>query len=153
MEGEALDHSLLSPLFIFFLIGAVVASYLFGRFQSVNQFIIQSKVESATVESDKFQVTNIKAEVNPKNINSCLYGTFHLKGFLTSNKGGVATYKWEGSENSTLSPTTITFEKAETKQIETDWQVFGPGERNVKLHILQPNNISSSELKFNLSCN
>lgn len=132
----------------------MVSSYLFGRFQNASQaFLPEARVQGASTTSEEFQVSDIKLRAEPNKGTGCLYNTFHLTGLVTGAGKGVATYKWEGSKNSTLSPIILEFGEAGTKIVETDWQVFGAGTQTVKLHILSPNDISSPETTLKPTCN
>ena len=153
MEASETTGSLLSPLYIFFFIGAVVSSYLFGRFQNVSQaFLPETKVQGVSTANEKFQVSNIRLRAEPTEKSGCLYGTFHLTGLITASGKGAATYKWEGSGNSTLSPIILEFSESGTKIVETDWRIFGEGAQTVRLHILSPNDTSSPETTLKLVC-
>lgn len=156
MEGERRAGPAITGLYLVLLISSILISYFIGKSQVFsNPLSSTPKVFgiSDVDASDSFQVTDVSATTDSPLEYGCFYKQFNFGGKITTNGPGSVTYKWESSNNSFVSPIVLTFDSAGTKYVSTDWQVYGPGARWIKLHVYGPNDVTSSEVPFELKCN
>lgn len=153
MEDKGLGPAFSGPLYLVLLFSAIVVSYSLSQQRdfSHSNFTPPQVIGISDVNaSDTLQVIDIKAGVLNQKVFGCVNGRFNFWGEITSNGAGTILYNWEGDRASMSVP--LIFETAETKYISTDWQVYGAGKRQLKLHVFSPNNISSPQIPFELEC-
>ena len=98
-----------------------------------------------------FQVTAAAAAVAPTTGNSCPT-TFNFSGVITANGAGNVTYKWERSDGAQGPTESVTFTGAASQSVSTTWNLSNPGTKWERLHILTPNDLTSNQATFTLSC-
>lgn len=144
------------PLYFVLLFSAVVVSYFIGKSQVPYQPQSPSEkvfgVSTVSAAPSAFEVTNVEAIVDSPQKFGCIYGQFNFTGKITSSGPGLVTYTWEGNDNSLTTPIVLAFENSETKEVTTSWQVYGAGPRWIKLHVYSPNEVSSEQIPFELTC-
>ncbi len=153
MEDKGLGPAFSGPLYLVLLFSAIVVSYSLSQQRdfSHSNFTPPQVIGISEVNtSDTLQVIDIKAGVLVQKVPGCIEGRFNFWGEITSNGPGTILYNWEADLASMSVP--LTFETAETKHVSTDWQVYGEGKRQLKLHVFSPNNISSPQIPFELEC-
>ena len=153
MEGEGLGPAFRGPLYLVLIASftAISLSFFFQNDFSRYEFTPPEVIGISDVEaSDTLHIVKVDAGVLNQKVTGCIKGQFNFWGEITSDGGGTILYNWEGDRASMSTP--LTFDTAETKRVETFWQVFGVGKRQVKLHVFSPNNISSPYFSFELEC-
>ena len=92
------------------------------------------------------------ASVQPAAVSeSCPY-TMKFTGALSSDGPAALTFRWERSDGSQSAPQTVTFEQAGSLPVTDTVQGNASGEYSDRLHILEPQNFSSSPAYFRLTC-
>lgn len=154
MGNRGLGPAFSGPLYLVLLFSTIAISYFLVSFKGYNYYDLtppQVIGVSDVNASDTLHVTNVAAGVWNQKVSGCAIGQFGLWGEITSNGPGVVLYNWEGMDGASES-IPLTFDTAETKYVDTSWQVYGAGTREVKLHVSSPNNIASTEIPFELEC-
>jgi len=77
--------------------------------------------------------------------------TFYLNAEVTVDGPTLVNWQWEASTGAVSDVGTIIFEEAGTKLISEFYQVGGPNDYWIKLHILNPNEITR-QANFRVSC-
>jgi len=78
--------------------------------------------------------------------------TIHFWGTISANGPGTVTYRWERSDNTTVTaPETITFAAAGSQTVTNLW-TRGEGTGWQRLHVLTPNDVVSSQIDFTMTC-
>lgn len=100
-----------------------------------------------------FQVTGITAAVAPTSSTSCPSSTaFNFSATITANAAGTVSYKWERSDGASASTENVTFDAAGSKTVNYTWNMGAGGTHWAKVHVLTPNDISSNEATFTMTC-
>ena len=99
-------------------------------------------------------VTGMNLTVNPNRVVvACTQfpQTFYFNAEVTVDGPTLVNWQWEASTGAFSDVGTIIFEEAGTKLISEFYQVAGPNDYWVKLHILQPNELTE-QANFRVSC-
>ncbi len=75
----------------------------------------------------------------------------HFWGTIAANGPGAVTYRWERSDGSALPVGTINFTSASSQTV-TDLWTRSDGSGWESLHVLTPNDVSSSQIAFTVTC-
>lgn len=95
---------------------------------------------------------NLVAEPNRIVVDcSQFHQTFLFEADVTANGPALVTWQWEASTGVTSDLRTLLFDEAGTKVINEYYQVGGPNDYWVKLHILSPKAMTS-QVNFRASC-
>jgi len=76
--------------------------------------------------------------------------TIHFWGIIATNGPGTVTYRWERSDGATA-PETLTFTAAGSQVVTNLW-TRGEGTGWQRLHVLTPNDATSSQIDFAVTC-
>jgi hypothetical protein len=99
-------------------------------------------------------VTHVAASVASPGGATCPI-RYNFTGTLTTNGPTTVTYKWERSDGATAPVQTISFGAAGTQTVTTDWTLGAAGFSYngwERLHILTPNDVTSNQANFVLTC-
>lgn len=106
------------------------------------------------VQSPATSVTSLDLLVDPTIISvqcSQFPQTFFFKAEMTANGPLLVTWRWEASTGAVSDIRTLVFDGAGTKVINDYYQVGGPNDYWVKLHVLSPN-VMSRQANFIATC-
>lgn len=106
---------------------------------------------SPTPTTAPFTVTGVTAAVAPTSSNTCPT-TFNFSATITTNAAGTVTYKWERSDGATGSTQSESFAAAESKTVTTTWAIGAAGTHWERVHVLTPNDLTSNQATFTLTC-
>jgi len=99
-----------------------------------------------------FAVTNVSAFVSPPSSNSCPT-TFSFNGTITTNGAGTVTYQWIRSDGTFGTIRTLSFAFAGTQNVASEtWALNSNLSGWARVQVLSPNNLSSPQANFTLSC-
>lgn len=97
-------------------------------------------------------VTLVSVNVNPTSFTGTCPHTFHFNGTIRVNAPGTVTYRWERSDG-TSDTRTMQFSAAGDKTIESgDFKSGSSGTFWARLHVLTPNDKTSNQATFTLTC-
>ena len=77
--------------------------------------------------------------------------TFFFEAQITADGPLIALWQWEASTGAVSETSTLVFEQAGTQVLNQYYQVGAPNEYWVRLHILQPNEITK-QVTFRITC-
>lgn len=122
---------------------------------SANVIEAQGAVDQLPVEPPPFvTVTDVSLRAEPNRILvNCdqFPQTIFFEAQVTANGPTLLTWRWEASTGVSSNDGTLVFEEAGTQVINDYYQVAGPNEYWVKLHILKPNE-KAEQINFPVSC-
>ncbi len=99
-----------------------------------------------------FGIVGVTAHVTPASSTTCPT-TFNFAGQIVVNATGTVTYRWERSDGATGPVQTVNFGPGVTTvDVNTTWQLGAAGTFWERIHVLTPNDISSNQATFTLSC-
>ena len=122
------------------------------------QTLTTTSTLTATITSTTvpIAVSNAVVTVDPSTVTvACPYTTsFTFTGYITINGPGSVSYRWERSDGTSGSTQTINFTGSGTQTVNDNWTIssttgFTGWE---KLHILSPNDLSSNQGVFVITC-
>jgi hypothetical protein len=99
-------------------------------------------------------VTVVTASASPTSSSGPCPVTFAFSSIITSDSAGTVAYRWEWSNGGIGPTTTITFSGAGSQTVTTTW-TLGPSGTNTyweQVHVLSPNDTTSNQASFTLSC-
>ena len=97
-------------------------------------------------------VTLVSVNANPTSFTGTCPHTFHFNGTIRVNAPGTVTYRWERSDG-TSDTRTMQFSAAGDKTIESgDFKSGSSGTFWARLHVLTPNDKTSNQATFTLTC-
>lgn len=102
--------------------------------------------------SSNFKIGTVSAVSSPANYTGSCPKTVKFYGVITGSGAGNVIYTWVKSDGSETGNTPIRFDFASSKTVEFNWERNG-GSGWVKLKVLDPNLIESSQATFNVGCN
>lgn len=97
-----------------------------------------------------FQVTSVVAVASVPG-GSCPK-TVNFSANITTNQGGTVTYKWERSDNAGAPTESLSFASASTQSVSDTWSLGANYSGWERLHILTPNDLTSNQASFTLTC-
>jgi len=80
---------------------------------------------------------------------------YNFAGTITTSGAATVTYKWERSDGTSGQTQSITFGSAGTQAVSSSWTLGSHGFSYngwERLHVLTPNDISSGQANFVLTC-
>ena|GEM_PF-2602777 len=77
--------------------------------------------------------------------------TINFWGTISTNGPGTVIYRWERSDGSATTPETLTYTAAGSKTVTNTW-ILGEGTAWQRLHVLPPDEMTSSQVDFTLTC-
>lgn len=107
-----------------------------------------------------FAVTGVTAAVDvaSASVTCGTTKTFNFSAIIAANAPGTVTYKWERSDGaSQATASSVTFAAAGSQTVSTTW-TLGPGATPAtvngweRVHILTPNDVTSNQAGFTLTC-
>ena len=98
-----------------------------------------------------FQVTAVTWMAENPGITGCP-AAVKFSGSITTNGAGTVKYIIIRSDGATTPVQTLVFNAAGTKEVRSDWQLFGDYKGWQKISILAPNKMESKNASFSLSC-
>ncbi|OGT60661.1 MAG: hypothetical protein A3E01_00480 [Gammaproteobacteria bacterium RIFCSPHIGHO2_12_FULL_63_22] len=101
--------------------------------------------------SSKFQVTQLTLSANPTQYQGSCPKEVVLTGTITANKAGSVDYQWK-SGNTISAPSTLTFSKAESRQVTRKIDVDHSWARTMTLVTDGPGERVSNAVDVNISC-
>jgi hypothetical protein len=107
-----------------------------------------------------FSVTAATAQITSPSLSptgkyySCSPTTFNFSTTITTNAAGTVSYQWLRSDGSTGATKSLVFDAAGSKTTTASWASVPADNytRWMKLHVLTPNDISSNQASFTISC-
>jgi len=96
-------------------------------------------------------VTSVDVQVNPDSSTSCPR-KLTLSGVITMTEPGTVTYQWTLSNGTTSSEKRITFAAPGSKTVEIDLEFPESFSGWAQLHILEPNDMISSQVDVAVTC-
>lgn len=99
-----------------------------------------------------FTVLGVTASVTPTTYTGPCPGNFNFTANITANGAGVVTYQWERKNSAPLATATVTFTGAGTQTVTNQWLSAPVGAGWAQIHILTPNDITSSQANFTNNC-
>lgn len=103
-----------------------------------------------------FAIIGAVASGNPTTFSGACPKTIFLSAAISVNAAGDVTYKWERSNSTSTGTTTINFGGAGSQIVTDSWTLGDPGKTynnySEHLHILSPNDVTTNEVTFTLSC-
>jgi hypothetical protein len=117
-----------------------------------NQACTQVKINTAPA-ANSFSVTSVEASVKPTAARQCP-AEFNFTGSITTNGAGSVTYRWERSDGGMGIVQTLSFAGAGTQTLTNSWTLSPPGANTYweVVHVLTPNDMTSSQATFTLMC-
>jgi hypothetical protein len=98
-----------------------------------------------------FYITGITITVDPATYTGPCPKTINYAAIISVSGPGVVTYKWERSDGAIAPTESVTFAAAGTRTVTTSW-TRGGGTGWERLHVLTPDEATSSQLAFTLTC-
>ena len=111
-----------------------------------------TRTRTPTITPVPFAVTNVTAVVTPTLYSGACPGTFSFTGNITTNGAGNVTFRWERSDGIQKSPATVGVPSAGTIMLTDSWASAPSGSSWEVLHVLTPNDFTSSQATFTNSC-
>jgi hypothetical protein len=99
-----------------------------------------------------FAVTGVTASVNPPSFTGECPTMLFAQAVITVNGPGTVTYRWERSDGNSEPMETVNFASAGSQTVNSLWQVNSSGSYWVRVHVFSPNEISSNQASFTLTC-
>ncbi len=99
-----------------------------------------------------FAVTGVTASVNPPFVSAPCPTNIYSEAVITVNGAGTVSCRWEDSEGGIKPTESVYFSSAGSQSVGTIWPIGLSGTFWVRLHILSPNDTSSNQASFTLSC-
>ena len=101
-----------------------------------------------------FAVSGVTASVDPTSWSSACPKEFTFSAQITVNGPGTVEYIWERSDpGASAGSQSLTFASAGTQTVNSTWQLSEEGTFWKQLHIISPQDITSNQAQFTLSCN
>jgi hypothetical protein len=113
---------------------------------------LQEEVSATEAPTGTFTVTDVSATVKPASSTTTCPATFAFSGLITANNEGTVRYRWERSDGASTPTMNTTFTRPGSTTVTTQWSLSAPGRHWQRLQVLAPNEISSNQATFTLSC-
>jgi hypothetical protein len=99
-----------------------------------------------------FSVTNVTANTEPSTFSGPCPKIFTFYATITANGPGAVTYRWERSDGAYSETQSVTFYEAGIKTMTSQWELGESASGWHRIHILTPNNMSSNQVYYTLTC-
>ena len=99
-----------------------------------------------------FAVTSVTVSVNPPAISGPCPQTFTSSAVITVNGPGTVTYQWERSDGVIEPVYSLAFTGAGSQTVAVPWLISASCSGWRRVHILTPNDITSNQASFTLTC-
>jgi hypothetical protein len=78
--------------------------------------------------------------------------TFYFEAEISATDAGTVAYRWEFSNGSVSKTEILTFDNKGAQTVKTSWSRSTSDSGWVRLHVLQPSKVTSTEATFTLTC-
>jgi hypothetical protein len=99
-----------------------------------------------------FNVTSVYTTAEPPSFTGTCPTTVNFYADITVNGPGTVTYKWESSNSAGEPIQSIYFSGAGSQIVSSWWQVDTSGSYWVRVHVYTPNETTSNQASFTVSC-
>ncbi len=119
--------------------------------EKLGKYWVKITVGPAGPPPAAFAVTSLSTNLADINPCGCPY-TYPVDVSIVTNAAGQVTYQTEQSDTGLGASKSMTFDAAETKILEFDWNGLTTGAYWLKVNIISPNNQVFGPFNFNVTC-
>jgi hypothetical protein len=125
---------------------------LYAKLFAVSLFTISALITAGATNASAAWVTGVSLRAERLPIRNSCPTTVDFRGTITMSGPGSVRYTFERSDGATAPVYSLHFASAGTKEVSTSWTLGRSYSGYEKLKVISPNNLESSEARFNLNC-
>jgi len=125
-----------------------------ARLKVLNPTAMTSEPIGLSVACQSAQISAVTLSLDNPASYVCGMNNFTFSGSITATKPGTVEYRWERSDGAVSATQKLEFKSAETQKLSYTWSLGGNFDGYLRLHVLSPNDITSSPaiVSFKQSC-